>query len=72
MRLPSMTPKELIRALERANFVGRRQVGSHLSLEHTNGTTVVVPMHHREMKRGLLLGIIKDAGFTQQEFMEFL
>jgi predicted RNA binding protein YcfA (HicA-like mRNA interferase family) len=33
---------------------------------------VVVPMHAKDLKRGLLFGIIKAAGMSQEEFMEYL
>jgi mRNA interferase HicA len=72
MRLPSMTPKKFVRTIKQTGFVEKRQVGSHLSLENAEGRTIVVPMHNRELKRGMLMALIKDAGLTQDEFMKFL
>jgi len=63
----------VIRALERDGWVVIRQRGSHVSLakegvEHV----IVVPTHRREMPRGTLADIIKDAGLTQDEFRRLL
>jgi predicted RNA binding protein YcfA (HicA-like mRNA interferase family) len=33
---------------------------------------VTVPLHRKDLKRGLLLGIIKDAGFDIEEFRKLL
>lgn len=73
MRLPALKPIEVVRALKRGGFEEVRQVGSHLSLRKKHaGMIVVVPMHKKDLKRGLLFGIIKDAGFTREEFLELL
>lgn len=73
-RLPSLTPAELVSALKRAGFsvVPDRGRGSHSILAHPDGRDVVVAMHAREMKRGVLVAIVKQAGFTQEEFQRFL
>jgi predicted RNA binding protein YcfA (HicA-like mRNA interferase family) len=72
-RLPQLKPKEVIRALERLGFVNRRQTGSHVVLRHPiNKYTTVVPLHTKEIKRGLLFGIIKQAGLSQQNFFDAL
>lgn len=72
-RLPQVTSKEVIRALERLGFVIRRQTGSHIILRHpVSGHIATVPFHNRDIKRGLLFGIIKQAGLTQQQFLDAL
>lgn len=73
-RLPSLTPAELVAALKRAGFsvVSDRGRGSHSILAHLDGREVVVAMHARELKRGTLVAIVKQAGFTQDEFQRFL
>ena len=73
MRLPALKPAEVVRTLKRAGFEAGRQVGSHLSLINREQRRIVtVPMHHKDLKRGLLFGIIKDAGFTKEEFLALL
>lgn len=73
MRLPSLKPQAVVRALKRAGFEKMRQTGSHLILAHRGTTTIVtVPMHSGDIHRGLLMGIIKQAGLTQREFADLL
>ena len=72
MRLPSFTPKRLIRAFLGAGFVIDHQSGSHVVLRHTDGRRAVIPLHNRDLKRGTLLGIIKQAGYSVDEFLERL
>ncbi|OGY32720.1 MAG: hypothetical protein A3C02_03750 [Candidatus Andersenbacteria bacterium RIFCSPHIGHO2_02_FULL_45_11] len=73
MRLPSLKPRDVVKALKRAGFEEQRQTGSHLIMVHrTKRRIIPVPIHAREMKRGLLTSIIKQAGLTQKEFIGFL
>ncbi len=62
-----------MRALEKAGFDIIRQNGSHITLYNpeTNKTTLVA-MHPGELPRWLFKKIIKDAGFTEDEFRSFL
>jgi mRNA interferase HicA len=72
MRLPTLKPREVVRVLKRAGFIETRQTGSHLMLRHpVTKKTIPVPMHARDIKRGLLMSIIKQANLSQQEFLEF-
>ena len=67
-RLPSMTAPELVRILERRGFERVRQSGSHLSLRHSDGRRVTVPMHKsKDLGRGLLVRIMKDADLTVED-----
>ena len=72
--LPVIRPKEVIRALERAGFFVRRISGSHYILKHQTKVTlrVTVPFHSRDLKRGTLQSIVKQAGFTNEEFLKLL
>jgi predicted RNA binding protein YcfA (HicA-like mRNA interferase family) len=72
--LPSLQPKRVIRALERARFVVDRVTGSHYILKHPDKPMlrVTVPFHNRDLKRGTLQSIIKQAGFTNEKFLELL
>ena len=72
MRLPSFTPKRLARVFFRAGFDIDHQTGSHVTLRHTDGRRALIPMHNRELKRGTLIGIIKQAGYTVEDFHELL
>lgn len=72
MRLPSFKPKELIRIFLRLGFTVDHQTGSHVLLRHPDGRRTVIASHARELKRGTLLGIIKQAGYTSEEFLQLL
>ena len=73
-RLPSLRPKEVIRALERAGFAVSRTSGSHCRLVHMKDPArkVTVPVHSTDLKRGTLRSIIAQAGLTVAEFVELL
>jgi predicted RNA binding protein YcfA (HicA-like mRNA interferase family) len=73
-RLPSLTPRKVIRALKRAGFVEDRQKGSHLILIHpSRKTRTVVPVPPgRSIKEPLLRAIIRDASLSVEEFIALL
>jgi predicted RNA binding protein YcfA (HicA-like mRNA interferase family) len=73
-RLPSVQSKQAIRALERAGFIVDRIAGSHYILKHPDKPMlrVTVPFHNRDLKRGTLQSIVKQAGFTNEEFLKLL
>ena len=72
-RMPQLKPQELIRVLEKLGFTMRRQTGSHVILRHsTTKRLASVPFHARDLKRGLLFGILRQAGVTQEEFLRAL
>ena len=67
---PVLSGGEIIKALERLGFLQLRQNGSHVVLRRgANGC--VVPLH-REVKRGTLGGIVRQAGVTPDEFLAAL
>ena len=72
--LPVIRPKQLIRMLERAGFIVNRVTGSHYILKHPAkpNLRVTVPYHNRDLKRGTLQSIVKQAGFTNEEFLKLL
>lgn len=72
-RLPAVRPRQLIRVLERRGWQLARTKGSHQSFRHPDHANIVtVPMHGRDLKRGLLSGILKDVGITTKEFRKLL
>lgn len=58
-----MTPKQLVKLLKKNGFVKLGQRGSHAKYYHpqTNKTTIV-PMHNKELGKGLEQEILKQAG----------
>jgi predicted RNA binding protein YcfA (HicA-like mRNA interferase family) len=74
-RLPSLRPREVIQALERAGFAISRISGSHCRLVHTGDPArmVTIPLHGSiDLKRGTLRSIIAQAGMTVAEFAALL
>ena len=64
-----MNARELLSFLVRHGYTETRQTGSHLILKHPDRKTVVVPMHRgKDLPKGLFLRILKDAGFTIEDF----
>ena len=69
-KLPLLSWREVIKALSKNGFVVARQRGSHIIL--VKGDRVVPVPRHDEIKRGLLLEIIAEAGLTKDEFLRLL
>ena len=45
--------------------------GSHRFYRHADGRTTVVPMHsNKDIKRGLLKGILDEIRMTREEFFQ--
>jgi len=62
--------RELIRFLVRHGYRRARQTGSHLIMEHPSRKTLVIPVHAGDLPKGLFLKILKDAGFTLEDFRQ--
>ncbi|MDI7266477.1 MAG: type II toxin-antitoxin system HicA family toxin [Myxococcota bacterium] len=58
------------RVLRKLGFVEDRQRGGHSVLVRAaDDSTIVLPWHRRDLKRGTLRAIIKAAGLTVEEFV---
>lgn len=69
--MASFKPKEIVTILQKLGYVKKRQTGSHIIMFHSvSKITIPVPMHSKDVKRGLLLGIIKQANSTEKEFIK--
>ena len=74
-RLPAMSGKRVVAALERAGFYIERTAGSHyLLVDRTNPSrAVTVPVHgNRDLAKGTLRSIIRQSGMTAKEFADRL
>ena len=60
--------RELLRFLLKLGYEEKRQTGSHRILIHSGRPMLVVPIHSRDLPRGLFLRILKDAGSSEEEF----
>ena len=71
--LPVVSPRQLIRALERAGFLLHHVRGSHHYLRHPDKQVLIsVPYHNKDLKRGTLRAILRQAGITTEELRRLL
>ena len=73
-RLPALRARAVIQALERAGYFVDHVTGSHHILYHLEkrGRAVSVPEHRGAIPRGTLRAVIRQAGFTREEFLDLL
>jgi predicted RNA binding protein YcfA (HicA-like mRNA interferase family) len=74
MKLPVIKPRQAIKAFQKAGWYIDHQTGSHIIMcpEDNRAVTLSIPRHERDMPKGLLSGLIKDAGLTYEEFIKLL
>ena len=66
--MKSFTPKEIVAILIAHGFELIRSKGSHqIFLNKITGKRTVVPMHAKDLKKGTLHGILKQAGIDPKE-----
>ncbi|MDG6978057.1 MAG: type II toxin-antitoxin system HicA family toxin [Nitrososphaerota archaeon] len=70
-RLPSLSWREVLKALGKVGFEPTRQSGSNIILRSQAGVRVTIPRHD-PAGRGLLLEIVAEAGITGEEFLKLL
>ncbi len=71
-KLPVCSGLEAVKAFEKAGWIRSRQKGSHVSLIQPNNPVVITVPLHRELKPGLLRGLIRSARLTVEEFASLL
>jgi predicted RNA binding protein YcfA (HicA-like mRNA interferase family) len=69
-KLPSLKPREVVKKLKKLGFTEHHQVGSHLTMKNlTTGRRAVVPMHLKDIKKGTLSSLLREAGIERTEFI---
>jgi predicted RNA binding protein YcfA (HicA-like mRNA interferase family) len=72
-RLPTVLPKAVVAALQRAGFEIDHQTGSHVILRHpVTLRRTVVAVHAEDLPRATLKRILKQAGLSEEEFRGLL
>jgi predicted RNA binding protein YcfA (HicA-like mRNA interferase family) len=67
-KLPTLTPKRIVKILEQRGFVFDRAKGSHHIYYHPETKRkVVVPIHTKDLPKGTLLEILRQAGIGKDE-----
>jgi len=69
---PPLTPQKIIKVLEKKGFVLDRIKGSHHIYYHPEMKRRVVPLHKRDLPKGTLFEILKQAGINKEELRELL
>ena len=70
VRRPRVSGAQAVRALEELGFAVARQRGSHIVLRR--GSTGCIVPNHRELKTGTLIGVLKQAGVSPDDFVDAL
>lgn len=66
--LKTFTPKRLVSLLKSHGFLLKRTRGSHFIFQHPdNKRRVIVPMHQKDLPKGTLHEIIKQAGISIED-----
>jgi predicted RNA binding protein YcfA (HicA-like mRNA interferase family) len=72
-RLPAVTSRQVVRFLEQKGFVLDHTSGSHFIFYHPDSKRrAVVPRHNRDLPKGTLLSLLREAGFTRDDMISFL
>lgn len=71
VRLPVLSGDDFVMIVGRIGFSLDRTEGSHMILIGPTGRRLSVPKH-RELGRGLLRSLIRDAGLTREEFIKLV
>jgi predicted RNA binding protein YcfA (HicA-like mRNA interferase family) len=71
-KLPRISGRECIKALERAGFLFTRQEGSHIILRRQQPFAQLVVPDHKELDRGTLRAIIRQSGLSVDDFTPLL
>lgn len=71
-KLPAISGREFIRAVEKVGFHFKRQEGSHVILRRDDPFAQLVVRLHKELDRGTLRATIRQAGLSVDEFVNLL
>ena len=70
--LPRISGRECAKTLAKIDFHLKRQEGSHMILRRDNPFGQVVVPDHKELDRGTLRAIIRQASLSVDEFIKLL
>jgi len=70
-RLPVCSGQDAIRVFQKVGYAVDHQTGSHVILRHPQMRRLTVP-NHRELAKGTLRALIREAGLTKEQFSDLL
>lgn len=71
-RLPAISAKAAVKALEKLGFKVYRQTRSHIHLWNEERNLVVTVPNHPELAKGTLISIMKQARLERKKFIAAL
>ena len=72
-RLPVLSGRDVIKALQKAGFEIHHQTGSHVILKQARPPHLRLSVpNHKTIKRGLLRAIVREAGLMREQFEKLL
>ena len=71
-KLPVISCRECVKALEKVSFFIRRQTVSRIVMRRENPFTQIVIPDHKVLDRSTLRGIIKNSGISIDEFLKLI
>jgi len=67
-KLVPIKPERLVKILLYLGFEQRDAEGSHVFFKHPDGRTTVIPVHGRDISKGLLKKILNDIQLSIAEY----
>ena len=71
-KLPRLSGQDCVNVLLKAGFIFKRQHGSHIILRRDNPFSQLVVPNHKELDRGTLRSILRQADLGIEEFLKLL
>ena len=73
-KLRVLSGREVVGILQQHGFAEVRRRGSHIVMQRQlPDTTITVPVpNHKELKRGLVVALLREAGVTRDQLADLL
>ena len=71
-KLPRLSGRDCVKALEKAGFKVKRRHGSHIILRRDQPFAQLVVPDHRELDTGTLRAILRQAGINPEQLTQLL
>jgi predicted RNA binding protein YcfA (HicA-like mRNA interferase family) len=71
-KLPSISGKNCVKALQKVGFYLKRRESSHVILRRDNPFAQVVVPDHSELAKGTLRAILREVDLSVEEFIRLL
>ena len=71
-KLPQVSGSDVVRALQKLGFTVRQQHGSHIIMRRDDPFAQTVVPNHKQIDRGTLRAILRQAEITAEEMIKLL